>query len=342
MIKMRNISKLLKGLATDWKNNNFFRAKIKLTIYYSTIIFFVVLGYSIILHSLFTVRIRLRSDNQNISFLSDLKQDFFEGTENGLLDIIFLLDTLSIFFSIILGYYFAKKNINPLEESYIKQKRIISDMAHELKLPLSVIKTGVQSLLIKETVNIEDYENLNEDIITEVDKLSNMINDILFLEKTENMLDISFRNINLSELLKKEVDFMKNYARDFSINIRTDITEHIYISGDEQSIRKMIDNLVKNAVDYNKTGGSVVVNLDREGSYARLSVTDDGIGIPAADIKKIFERFYKVDSSRSMYKGGSGLGLSIVKDIVEKHHGSISVNSKENEGSKFTVLIPVV
>ncbi|MBP7796629.1 MAG: HAMP domain-containing histidine kinase [Elusimicrobiales bacterium] len=169
-----------------------------------------------------------------------------------------------------------------------------------------------------------------------------MINDILFLEKTENMLDISFRNINLSELLKKEIDFMKNYAKDFYIDIKTNIAEHIYISGDEQSIKKMIDNLIKNAVDYNKSGGSVFVDLDREGSYAKLCITDDGIGIPSSDIKKIFERFYKVDSSRSMYKGGSGLGLSIVKDIVEKHHGSISVNSIENEGSKFTVLIPIV
>jgi signal transduction histidine kinase len=339
---MRNISKLLKELATDWKNNNFFRAKIKLTIYYSTIIFFVVLGYSILLHSLFTVHIRVRAENKNISFLTDVKNDFLEGTKNGLLDIIFLLDTISIFFSVVLGYYFAKKTINPLEESYLKQKRIISDMAHELKLPLSVVKTGIQSLSIKETVNIEDYEDLNEDIITEVDRLSNMINDILFLEKTENMLDISFRNINLSELLKKEIDFMKNYAKDFYIDIKTNIAEHIYISGDEQSIKKMIDNLIKNAVDYNKSGGSVFVDLDREGSYAKLCITDDGIGIPSSDIKKIFERFYKVDSSRSMYKGGSGLGLSIVKDIVEKHHGSISVNSIENEGSKFTVLIPIV
>ncbi len=167
MIKMRNISKLLKELATDWKNNNFFRAKIKLTIYYSTIIFFVVLGYSILLHSLFTVHIRVRAENKNISFLTDVKNDFLEGTKNGLLDIIFLLDTISIFFSVVLGYYFAKKTINPLEESYLKQKRIISDMAHELKLPLSVVKTGIQSLSIKETVNIEDYEDLNEDIITQ-------------------------------------------------------------------------------------------------------------------------------------------------------------------------------
>ena len=153
---------------------------------------------------------------------------------------------------------------------------------------------------------------------------------------------ISFCNkyqdkINLSSISSSQIKSIQTYAYDKVVSLNEDIKKALYIIGNADQINRLVANLLKNAIDYNRKNGEVLLSLKKYKHNIILTIKDTGIGIALNDQKRIFERFYKVDKARSIYEGGSGLGLSIVKDIVDFHKGTIKIRSEPGKGTEVIV-----
>lgn len=225
-----------------------------------------------------------------------------------------------------------------LENSFDVQRQFISDASHELRTPMSVILAQCEYLL-EDGADPEDYPDGLEVIRRQSTVMSGLISDILELSRIKNNSDRYKRErIDLSELLR---DACQDYSkiREKNISLEYEIEDGVFIEGDRGLISSMAGNLVMNAYRYGKENGYIHVGLAKSGDTALVYVKDDGIGIDKKHQKKIFDRFYQVD--RYANSRGSGLGLSMVKDIVSWHSGSIEVVSEPGMGSVFTVKLPI-
>ena len=167
-----------------------------------------------------------------------------------------------------------------------------------------------------------------------------MINSIIFLSRIEEMpAEALQEEVPLGGLIQSVVDFMEPVCQDKQVTIHCQLIED-KIRGSSSMLREMAMNLIDNGVKYNRPGGHVYVTMERAGDQVILTVKDTGIGIPEDVQERVFERFYRVEGSRSKQSGGSGLGLSIVKHIVEQHRGKIRLTSRVNEGTTIEVQLP--
>jgi len=184
-------------------------------------------------------------------------------------------------------------------------------------------------------------QSLIKSNIEEIDRMTRMAENLLLLSR----MDASGKKINLSrvflsKIVERSIERMKPYAEEKNVTLESHIQEGIVISGDEDQLHRLLYNLIKNAIDYNVDGGRVDVDLKSLPKSVLLTISDTGIGIPSQDLPHIFDRFYRVDRSRSQKIGGSGLGLAIVRAIVDAHHGSISVKSSPGKGTTIQVHFP--
>lgn len=218
----------------------------------------------------------------------------------------------------------------------------VSNVSHELKTPMTSMKVLADSLLMQEDVPVEMYREFLKDIDDEIDRENELITELLGLAKIEQKaapMNITTVNIGaLTEIILKRVRPLAQ-KRDIELTLESvrDVTANV----DEVKMTMIITNLVDNAVKYNKEHGRVDVIIDADHKNFTITVKDTGSGIPADSLPHIYERFYRVDKSRSREVGGTGLGLAIVKSAVALHRGSISVQSRENEGCTFIVTIPL-
>lgn len=209
-----------------------------------------------------------------------------------------------------------------------------ANVSHELKTPLTAI-VGYAELLEGDMVLEDKKHHLYEEIEKNAKRLLSLINDIIRLSELDKERSPIFEEINLAEIAKDAVNMLEVNAKQRNIELTLEATQ-TYIHGNREMMRELIENLVQNAIRYNNPGGKVEVIInDNDGP--KLIVKDNGIGIPDADQKRVFERFYRVDKSRSKATGGTGLGLAIVKHIVDLHDARITLDSKLNVGTTMTV-----
>lgn len=222
------------------------------------------------------------------------------------------------------------------------RQEFVANVSHELKTPLTSMKVLADSLLAQENVPEELYREFLEDIVSEVDRESRIITDLLALvkmDKTAQELNIVSLNINeLTELILKR---LRPIARKREVEVVFESMRPVVAEVDEVKISLVLTNLVENAIKYNREHGWVRVVLDADHQYFTLEVSDSGQGIPEDALPRIYERFYRVDKSHSKELGGTGLGLAITRSAVLMHRGSITVTSKEGEGTSFLVKIPL-
>lgn len=222
------------------------------------------------------------------------------------------------------------------------RQEFVANVSHELKTPLTSMKVLADSLLAQDNLPVELYQEFMEDIVSEIDRENQIITDLLALvkmDKTTSDLNISQVNINsLTELILKR---LRPIARKKDVEVVFESNREVLADVDEVKITLVISNLVENAIKYNKDQGWVKVVLDADHKFFTLEISDSGLGIPEASLAHIYERFYRVDKSHSREIGGTGLGLAITKNAVLMHRGSITVTSKEGEGSTFLVKIPL-
>ncbi len=220
-----------------------------------------------------------------------------------------------------------------LQASFESEKQFTSDASHELRTPLAVIKAECEYALSANADSDEKAEALVS-VNEQADKMTRLVNSLLSLTRTEQGTQrFNFKNIDLSETIEKGCCEFKT---DKGIALQASIENNINLLADISLIRRMLENLLENAVRYGKENGNIFVSLYRENGKIILSVRDDGIGIKEDDIAKIWGRFYRADSSRST-SDGFGLGLALVERITALHGGKAEVKSTLGEGSEFII-----
>ena len=227
-----------------------------------------------------------------------------------------------------------------LQVSENKRRQFVSDASHELKTPLASIKLLSDSILQNEMDSVTIREFVG-DIGNEADRLNRMSEKLLSLTRIESQQDGDCEIIYLTPTLQRVERMLSGIAAKSGICLQLDVRQDCPILMLEDDLYQIIFNLVENGIKYNVPGGSLTITLDRDGENAVVRVSDTGVGIPDDALNHVFERFYRVDKARSRKSGGSGLGLSIVRNMVERNQGSIRVESALGQGSVFTVLFPI-
>ena len=228
-----------------------------------------------------------------------------------------------------------------LRQTEQMRRRFVSDASHELKTPLASIRLLSDSILQNEGIDRETTVEFVEDIGVCAERLQHMTEKLLDLSRMDGGVEPNRILVDLAELTARAIPMLEPLAkhRDVRLRFSAECGAPIFADGDD--LYQIVFNLVENAIKYNVPAGSVDVTVLREGDCAVLRVADTGIGIPDSDVPNIFSRFYRVDKARSREAGGSGLGLSIVKDAVILHGGEILVAPNQPQGTVFTVRFPI-
>lgn len=334
---MKNILKQLGGLDIDSKTNNNLRStKWRLTAVYAVIIVLVIFALNIATYALYTYRI---SDDV-FSSLEDedqghLTSEEFQGrVGEELIEVMITIDILVFVLVCALAYVLSVQALKPLGKAYSEQKRFLGDVAHELRTPLTVMKTGLESVLLK---NSEENNTLIKEAVGEIDHMSNILNNLIFLVRNETVKDHLKERIDLAVIASSEIKKTQSYAKIKNIEIEESLEENSFIFGNETELRQVVKNILKNAIDYNKIGGTVLCTVKKKGAFVILEIKDNGIGIKEDDKERIFDRFFKADTARS--SNSVGLGLAIVKSIISKHGGNILVESVPGAGTSIIISI---
>jgi two-component system, OmpR family, sensor histidine kinase BaeS len=224
-----------------------------------------------------------------------------------------------------------------LEKQEILRKRLTGDVAHELRTPLATLQSHMEAMI--DGIWKPDTERLKS-CHEEIMRISRMVGDLEKLAKYESEnLVLNKTEFDVSELISHIV---KNFETDFvnkNITLNFSAVKEI-IFADKDKISQVIVNLISNALKYTRETGSVEIEVLNEENTSKIGIRDTGSGISAEDLPLIFERFYRADRSRNRLTGGSGIGLTITKAIVEAHKGKIEVKSEVNKGTEFTVVLP--
>jgi signal transduction histidine kinase len=317
----------------------FGRARLTATALYVSTVLLIVIFFSLGLLVFFdldligNVEIAPEGDHLN------LPQEFEAATDRKLHLALAIVDPAIIVFSLVAGWFLAGRTLAPIQSNMKWQKRFVSDAAHELRTPLSIMKAGIDTIDAGAKPTVEDYRTLNDELLEEIDRMVSLSNDLLLLSRSELQIDSDKREIDISAICSKEFSAMQPYAGQMKVRIESDVTPGLRSWGNESQISRLVLNLLKNAIDYNREDGLVTLHLVKKGKKIVLSVTDTGIGISQQDLLHIFERFYKADDSRERSTSGSGLGLSIVDSIVAAHGGEIDIQSEPDVGTEVVVTL---
>jgi heavy metal sensor kinase len=232
--------------------------------------------------------------------------------------------------------------ISRIEEGFQRITQFSADASHELRTPICSMRGEAEVALSKER-SPDEYRRILSQYVERFDHLTHLINELLLLSKSDlNREELTWTSINLKELLANLHEFFGVLAEQRGVEFALDGMEDVTIQGDKGKLQQLFTNLIDNAIRYTPSSGRVTVSLRSRRDEAVVSVSDTGMGIDERDLPHIFERFYRVDKSRSKEIGGSGLGLSICQWIVQAHRGEIKVYSKPREGSTFTVHLPKI
>ena len=227
-----------------------------------------------------------------------------------------------------------------LERAFTAVKHFSADAAHELRTPLTILK-GELEVALRSPPTPEEYRSVLVSCLEEVDRLSTLVTDLLFLARSDSgHMSIARTPVNLAAVLRDVGAALGALAEAAHITFRHNAPTELWTQGSETMLFRLLFNLGENAIKYTPQGGTVTLGLEPRGTEAYLSVNDTGAGIAAEEQPHIFDRFYRADPARS--RGGTGLGLALARSIVLAHGGQISVESRVGHGSCFTVRLPLV
>ena len=263
--------------------------------------------------------------------LGQLRRDFFAGVP-----LVLLLASLG-------GYILARKSLEPIASMINEQQRFIADASHELRTPLAVLR-GETEVALGKTRTVAEYQESLTLIQEEAERLSRIVEDLFILARQpiESPTALIKEPVSLTEVVKDCARAAQVLAVRKGVRLKLENdSPSIALNADEELIKRMILNLLDNAVKYTPEGGEISLALEKQNGSAEIVVRDTGIGLSQRDQQRVFDRFYRVDKARSRALGGAGLGLSIVRSIVEAHGGNIRIDSTPRHGSTFTVSLPL-
>jgi signal transduction histidine kinase len=250
---------------------------------------------------------------------------------------------IMLFFIFLISRFLTDRSILPVKEAYEKQKQFVGDASHELKTPLAIINTNVDVLIDNQASTIADEMKWLKHIQFETQRMDLLIHDLLFLTQMDqsNQKQI-FDVFDLSKMIESTLLSMEAILYEKGLKLNHQLESSIKIYGNHQQIVQVIMILLDNAIKYTFEKGIIQLNLERHNQHAVFTVTNTGEGIPKEHMDRIFDRFYRVDSSRTRSSGGYGLGLAIAKSIIDQHNGKISVSSIEGVSTTFKVKLNTI
>lgn len=232
--------------------------------------------------------------------------------------------------------------LDRLDTSFCKLSQFTADAAHELRTPVAALKGGTEVLLSQQRSE-EEYQEALATNLEQLEFLTRLINNLLMLSQAdEGKSSLQPEMISLDDLLKDLGDAFFPVAEQKNISLTVDRCETLRVQGDKIRLKQLFSNLIDNALKYTPSMGEITLALMEENHSAKVVLHDTGIGIPPEDLPFIFDRFYRVDKSRSRESGGTGLGLSICQWIVQAHQGTIRVESQPDKGTTITVMLPLI
>ena len=234
-----------------------------------------------------------------------------------------------------------QQEIEELKSMESFRREFLGNVSHELKTPIFNIQGYIHTLLDgairDENVNMQYLERTSKS----VDRMINIVEDLEMISKIEsNRLDLEFSRWDIVNYVQELFDILEMKAKKRSVSLSIDNQSNVnFVEADKDKIAQVLINLIENSIKYGKDGGHTIVRFFEMGENILIEVADDGGGIPSDHLPRLFERFYRVDKSRSRSEGGTGLGLSIVKHIIEAHRQTINVRSTENVGTTFSFTL---
>jgi len=331
----------------------FKKARLKLTAWYLVIIMAISLSFSAFIYKSVTFefqrrlnvierRLELRDrgfgppPGQVGLFIEDINE-----SRKRLFLILVYTNATILFLSALAGYFLAGKTLAPIEKTLNGQKRFVADASHELKTPLTALQTSIEVALRDKKLSLKDAKEVLKQGLDNVQSLNSLSNYLLGLSRFQKDNGLQKESLNIKDIIEEAIKNIVPIAKDKKIKLRVD-SEDVVINANRESLEKLITILLDNAVKYTKEKGKVSITAKKENKYLIIKVKDTGIGISEKDLPRIFDRFYRADSSRSKEEvAGFGLGLSLAKEIIELYRGKISVDSTINKGSTFSVKLPV-
>jgi len=232
--------------------------------------------------------------------------------------------------------------LDRLEESFERISRFSADIAHDLRTPVNNIRGEAEVALVRAR-NIDEYRDVLESCLEEAVRLSDLVGDLLFLARAESPLThLRRERVNVAELLDTVREYYEASAAEGSVSLTAAAADEPVIAElDRTLLQRAVGNLVSNALAHTPAGGAVVLRSNTDSSTIRIAVSDTGVGIPAEALPRVFDRFFRVDSSRSQASGGTGLGLAIVQSIALLHGGNVKISSQPGRGTTVTLHMPV-
>ncbi len=255
-----------------------------------------------------------------------------------------LLKTMAIVNVLIIGggsylsYWFAKRTFKPIEEAHEAQARFTADASHELRTPLATMQTEIEVALRDKKLGVGSAKDVLNSNLEEIARLRSLSDQLLALTRLDGN-GITLQNVQISQAVEAELASLK---KQYGPIITSDVQKNLNVQGDERLLRQVLSILVDNAVRYSgEQTPKIHVSLAEHEHKLQLSVQDNGVGIKAGELPHIFDRFYRGSRANAINSTGHGLGLALAKEIIDKHHGTIDVKSSPNQGSNFTINLPI-
>ena len=232
--------------------------------------------------------------------------------------------------------------IDNIQQSIESQKRFTSDVSHEIRSPLTSLRGNIEVALRKKRTH-EEYEDVLRNNLADIIRLSRIIDNLLFLSRTDDkILSLRRQWFDIKHLLETVVESFRYKAVAEGLSIIEDYQKNLELNGDIDLLEQAFSNIIDNALKYTPRGGKITIKTQEEDTDIKIMISDTGIGIPEDEIPHIFDRFYRVNREHSKKLGGTGLGLAITQRIINAHNGQIHVTSRVGKGSEFTVVFPKI
>ncbi len=270
-------------------------------------------------------------------------KEFDERLANLQLRMMLILPVLILFIALV-SWLVAGRTMKPIYKSYAKMQQFTADAAHELRTPLMALQATVELMQYYEPTEYIEHQKSLAAIDRQTERLIQLAQDLLMLSRLDSPVDqMSVESCCLNQVVPLLVKNFQSLSQEAEINLNMDLTasESLLVKIDRIHLERLLTNLVSNAIEHTPANGTVTVNISRSGNQAVLQVMDTGVGIPPAVQARIFDRFYKATVDRGRRSNGAGLGLAIVKSIVSNYGGVVLVQSQLQQGSTFTVKLPL-
>lgn len=345
---MRNVLKRSGAKDTDSFSHQFRRSRLILTVIYVAILAAILFSSATITRSIFSQRLNERF--HSYQDVSGTRSEYMPAPPNAedvrgdLLQVTVTVNGLLLLVAGGLSYLLAGITLRPIQSAYNRQRQFLSDASHELRTPLAILQTNLENE--RAASKTPATQKAIESHLEEVARMGHLVGDLLTLSRLsdEKKSGQKMLPVDLASTVRTSVDRLQSTAKRHGVALALSedgLRKILVLSPSEDVLMEAMTNVIHNAIVYNKEGGSVDVSVGIQGKSATVQVEDTGVGIDAGEIKKVFDRFYRSEKSRSRQTGGSGLGLSIVQSIMHAIGGSIVITSEAGSGTVALLTFPI-